>query len=189
MEIRTSNRTAFGLLVFVSALAFNTSSLRADAVDDSIRREMEDQHIPGLGLSVVAQTGPAIDAKSENEQPVVLQDRRTRLLDISGSPYERGLAHGTAVCCNTLLQRQPSLNGVPCLFVVRGLLEQRDLESDEAWLKRVPHAVGQNYTLGDPSGALAIECSASSKNRFQPEANVDYTYHTNLAGACLFSFC
>ena len=104
---------------------------------------------------------------------------RTRLLDISGSPYERGLAHGTAVCCNTLLQLQPSLNGVPCLFVVRGLLEQRDLESAEAWLKRVPHAVGQNYTLGDPSGALAIECSASSKTRFQPEANVDYTYHTN----------
>jgi len=84
-----------------------------------------------------------------------------------------------AVACNTLLQLQPSRTGVPCLFVVRGVLERPTLKEAEAWLKRIPHAVGQNYTLGDPTGARAFECSAGAKVRFQPEPDGDYTYHTN----------
>jgi hypothetical protein len=84
-----------------------------------------------------------------------------------------------AVCCNTLLQLRPSRKGVPCLFVVRGVLEQGSLSKAEAWLKRIPHAVGQNYTLGDPKSALAIECSAGSKVRFNPDPEGDFTYHTN----------
>ena len=84
-----------------------------------------------------------------------------------------------AVCCNTLLQLRPSREGVPCLFVVRGVLERKNLAEAEAWLKRIPHAVGQNYTLGDPTGARAFECSAGAKVRFQPDPEGDFTYHTN----------
>ena len=40
-------------MLFGSALACDTASLRADAVDDYILRVMEDQHIPGLALAVV----------------------------------------------------------------------------------------------------------------------------------------
>jgi predicted choloylglycine hydrolase len=86
---------------------------------------------------------------------------------------------GVAVCCNTLLQLQPSLEGVPCLFVVRGVLENRELKTAESWLKKIPHAVGQNYTLGDQNEAHAFECCAISKKRFRPVDNADYTYHTN----------
>ena len=43
----------------------------------------------------------------------------------------------------------------------------------------LPHAVGQNYTIGDPTGARAFECSADSKHRFLPEPEGDFTYHTN----------
>ena len=84
-----------------------------------------------------------------------------------------------AVACNTLLQLRPSRAGVPCLFVVRGVLERKNLEEAEAWLKRIPHAVGQNYTLGDPSGVRAFECSAGAKVRFRPAPEADFTYHTN----------
>ena len=84
-----------------------------------------------------------------------------------------------AVCCNTLLQLEPSPKGLPCLFVVRGLLERADLKEAEKWLRRIPHAVGQNYTIGDPGGARAIECSAGAKVRFQPEPDGDFCYHTN----------
>ncbi len=84
-----------------------------------------------------------------------------------------------AIACNTLLQLRPSRAGVPCLFVVRGVLERASLEEAEAWLKRIPHAVGQNYTIGDPEGARAFECSAGAKVRFQPKLAVDFTYHTN----------
>jgi hypothetical protein len=82
-----------------------------------------------------------------------------------------------AIACNTLLQLAPSPEGVPCLFVVRGVLERASLAEAEAWLKAIPHAVGQNYTIGDPTGARAFECSAGDKVRFQPGG--DFTYHTN----------
>lgn len=88
-------------------------------------------------------------------------------------------SEAVAVACNTLLQLRPSRTGVPCLFVVRGVLEQDSLEHAEAWLKEIPHAVGQNYTLGDPTGARAFECSAGAKVRFQPDPKADFTYHTN----------
>lgn len=78
-----------------------------------------------------------------------------------------------AVACNTLLQLRPSRRGVPCLFVVRGVLEQGDLEQAEAWLKRIPHAVGQNYTIGDPTGARAFECSAGDKVGFRPRRRIE----------------
>jgi isopenicillin-N N-acyltransferase-like protein len=86
---------------------------------------------------------------------------------------------GVAVCCNTLLQLQPSLEGVPCLFVVRGVLENKNLKSAESWLKKIPHAVGQNYTLGDRSESRAFECCATSKKRFKPVDGADFTFHTN----------
>ena len=84
-----------------------------------------------------------------------------------------------AVCCNTLLQLKPSRTGVPCLFVVRGVLRQQSLAIAEAWLWQIPHAVGQNYTLGDPTAARAFECSADAKVPFSPSPDADFTYHTN----------
>lgn len=84
-----------------------------------------------------------------------------------------------AVACNTLLQLRPSREGVPVLFLVRGVLEHESLADAEAWLKRVPHAAGQNYTIGDPTGARALECSAGARVRFQPDPEGDFTYHTN----------
>ncbi len=84
-----------------------------------------------------------------------------------------------AVCCNTLLQLAPSGKGVPCLFVVRGVLERASLAAARDWLQRIPHAVGQNYTLGDPKGAQAFECSAKTKVEFRPDPEADFTYHTN----------
>ena len=86
---------------------------------------------------------------------------------------------GVAVCCNTLLQLKPSLKGIPCLFVVRGVLENENLNEAESWLKKIPHAVGQNYTLGDRNESRAFECSAVSKKRFRPTSDADFTYHTN----------
>lgn len=88
-------------------------------------------------------------------------------------------AAGLAVTCNTLLQLRPSGEGVPCLFVVRGVLMHENLADARAWLERVPHAVGQNYTIGDPTAAQAFECSAGDKVEFRPDPAADFTYHTN----------
>ncbi len=84
-----------------------------------------------------------------------------------------------AVACKTLLQLRPSLEGLPCLFVVRGVLRQRTRAEAEAWLKAIPHAVGQNYTIGDPTSATAFECSAGDQVQFEPDPGGDFPYHTN----------
>lgn len=117
--------------------------------------------------------------------PTLLRVRRndgpdTMVLTVPGLIGVNGLnSAGVAIACNTLLQLRPSRKGVPCLMVVRGVLERKDLASAEAWLKKIPHAVGQNYTIGDPSAAKAFECSAGSKVRFNPSKGGDFTYHTN----------
>ncbi len=117
--------------------------------------------------------------------PTLLRIRRekgpdTMVLTAPGLIGVNGMnSKSVAIACNTLLQLAPSTKGVPCLFVVRGALERSTLEEAEAWLKQIPHAVGQNYTLGDPSGARAFECSANAKHRFSPEPDGDFTYHTN----------
>ena len=51
-----------------------------------------------------------------------------------------------------------------------------DLAAAESWLRGIPHAVGQNYTLGDPAGAKALECSAGKVVRFEvpPEFKVPH---------------
>ncbi len=84
-----------------------------------------------------------------------------------------------AVACNTLLQLRPSLQGLPCLFIVRGVLRQRSRAEAEEWLTSIPHAVGQNYTIGDPTSAMALECSAGDQVQFTPDPEGDFTYHTN----------
>ncbi|MHC5064232.1 MAG: C45 family autoproteolytic acyltransferase/hydrolase [Planctomycetota bacterium] len=117
--------------------------------------------------------------------PMLLKVRReegpdTMVLTCPGLIGVNGMnSAAVAVCCNTLLQLRPSRTGLPCLFVVRGVLEREDLASAESWLKEIPHAVGQNYTIGDPSGAKAFECSAGDKVRFLPDPEADFTYHTN----------
>lgn len=83
------------------------------------------------------------------------------------------------VVVNTLLQLRPSREGLPVAFVVRGLLMQPDHASALAFLQRVPHASGQNYTVGGPDTAPGFECSAGKVVRFQPFATAPFTFHTN----------
>lgn len=117
--------------------------------------------------------------------PTVLRIRRTdgpdtMVLTVPGLIGVNGMNDvGVAIACNTLLQLAPSRKGLPCLMVVRGVLEQKNVGDAESWLKKIPHAVGQNYTIGGPEGAKAFECSANAKVRFNPEPDADFTYHTN----------
>ena len=50
------------------------------------------------GLSAaIAQTKSPDDAAQGKSEEGLLQDREIRLLELFGSPYERGLAHGKAM--------------------------------------------------------------------------------------------
>lgn len=67
---------------------------------------------------------------------------------------------GVAVACNSLLDLPHSSAGVPQKLVVRGALRQACAEAAAAWLRRVPHASGQNYVVADAGRVLDLECSS-----------------------------
>lgn len=69
--------------------------------------------------------------------------------------------HGVGVCVNTLAQLPTSPAGLPVAFVIRMLLEKPDRETATATLHDLPHASGQNYVVGDPTGVCDVECSAA----------------------------
>lgn len=69
-------------------------------------------------------------------------------------------ARGLGVCVNTLGQLAVSKRGLPVAFVMRGALARRTVSEAADFLKRVQHASGQNYQLGDRREARTFECSA-----------------------------
>jgi hypothetical protein len=87
---------------------------------------------------------------------------------------------GLGMCCNTLSQLDYSRSGLPEDFVVRGFLEHGSLADGLAFLRTVPHASGQNYTVAGPgSPAINLECSAGAVVEFRPPQCSDRVYHTN----------
>jgi isopenicillin-N N-acyltransferase-like protein len=85
--------------------------------------------------------------------------------------------HGVGVCCNTVAQLAFRSTGLPVLGVVRQVLTQRTLSDAVTFVRSVSHASGQNYTIGGPDGAVALECSATQVTEFRPMAT--RVFHTN----------
>ncbi len=86
-------------------------------------------------------------------------------------------AHGIGIACNTLLQLPYNRAGLPQAFVVRALLRAPTLGEGVSLLHEVPHASGQSYLLGDPTGIANLECDAQSARRV-PEHD-GRVWHTN----------
>src|SRR3954447_13697374 len=68
--------------------------------------------------------------------------------------------HGIGVCVNTLSQLPTSGRGLPVAFFIRHIAAQRTLESATAVVRDLPHASGQNYLIGSPTGIDDLECGA-----------------------------
>jgi predicted choloylglycine hydrolase len=85
--------------------------------------------------------------------------------------------HGVGICCNTVAQLSFSSDGLPVICVVRRVLEQETRSDAVTFVKSVCHASGQNYTIGGPDGATALECSANGVAEFR--ALPTRVFHTN----------
>lgn len=83
------------------------------------------------------------------------------------------------ICCNTLLKLNFSTDGLPVAFIVRRILELGNLAEAEKFLRRIKHASGQNYTIGDAREVAAFECSSGNVGRFIPSPGARRVYHTN----------
>lgn len=87
---------------------------------------------------------------------------------------------GLGVCCNTLSHLSFAADGLAEDFVVRGFLAQPTLQAGLEFMRAVPHASGQNYTVAAPgSRAINLEASATRIDEFRPADCGDRVYHTN----------
>ncbi len=84
------------------------------------------------------------------------------------------------LCMNTLMELVASTDGLPVACIVRGVLAQHSGDSALKFLLTVPHASGQNYTLGIDDKVYDFEASANKVVRYIPEpANEALVFHTN----------
>ena len=86
---------------------------------------------------------------------------------------------GVAVCCNTLLQLERRRDGLPVQFVTRGILAQKSFDDAVAFTRAVPHASGQNYTIGAAGRVASLECSANKVAAYVPGEDKGRVWHTN----------
>jgi isopenicillin-N N-acyltransferase-like protein len=84
---------------------------------------------------------------------------------------------GVSICCNTLLQLPPAMDGLPALMVIRGFLDQPTLAAGEAFMRRVEHASGLHYLVAGPEGWIGLECDAIGVRRIA--SRPDWYCHTN----------
>lgn len=86
-------------------------------------------------------------------------------------------SQGLGVVVNTLSQLKVSRAGLPVAFDSRGALAQGGHDGAVAFLKRVPHASGQNYIVADPLALSDLECSAGGAVAHRSGARS--VWHTN----------
>lgn len=69
-------------------------------------------------------------------------------------------AAGLGVCVNSVRALPSAAEGLPVAFVIRELLLRADAAAAAAHLESIPHASGQHYAIGDPTGIRGYECSS-----------------------------
>ena len=72
---------------------------------------------------------------------------------------------GVGVVVNNLSQLPSSATGLPVICFLRRILEHETAAEAAAWAESVPHAVGQHYLIGDPTGIISIEGAANGVYR------------------------
>ncbi|HEU0114120.1 MAG TPA: C45 family peptidase [Thermomicrobiales bacterium] len=64
---------------------------------------------------------------------------------------------GLGVVVNSLATLPVSRRGLPVAFVLRGVLAWTNLADAAAFVRSVPHAIGQHYGIGSPDGIRSFE--------------------------------
>ena len=87
---------------------------------------------------------------------------------------------GVGVGVNALLPLNSRTDGLPVACVVRGLLSCPSAEHARDFLRRIPHACGQNYLVGGPDGVVDLECSANQVVEYRPREWKGVVWHANM---------
>jgi isopenicillin-N N-acyltransferase-like protein len=87
---------------------------------------------------------------------------------------------GVGVGVNALLPLNSRADGLPVACVVRGVLSCLSAQQACDFLRRIPHACGQNYLVGGPDGVFDLECSANQVVEYRPDEAGGVIWHANL---------
>jgi isopenicillin-N N-acyltransferase-like protein len=146
----------------------------------------------GMGCTAVAITRSDSRAAGQNMDlpdwtnglQTVLNVRDESGLGVIAATYPGSLAtmgmnsNGVIVVVNAL-DLATNMTGMPVDFVTRGALHQRTAADAISYIREIPHAVGQNYTVLDAQDLFMVEAAADQvlDVTTHPEVSV----HTNHA--------
>ncbi len=84
------------------------------------------------------------------------------------------------ICVNSLENDLNCSNsGLPLVFLIRLLLEQKSLPDAVNVLTTIPHAVAQNFAMGGIENVVNYECSSNKVAKFEPLGCEGRIFHTN----------
>jgi isopenicillin-N N-acyltransferase like protein len=83
------------------------------------------------------------------------------------------------ITVNAIGQLNWTINGLPVVFVIRGLLMQKDFTSASQFLNEINHSTPQNYLVGGIDNVTSFECSANKVASFSTSDTSKIIYHTN----------
>ena len=95
-------------------------------------------------------------AIAPNDGPAMRVFTAAGMLGLNGAN-----ADGIGLVVNNLSQLPSSASGLPVACMTRSILARRTAKEGAAWVESVPHAVGQHYLIGDPTGVISLEGSAN----------------------------
>ena len=146
----------------------------------------------GIGCTAVAITREGSRAAGQNMDlpgwtkglQTVLNVRDANGLGVIAATYPGSLAvmgmnsNGVIVVVNAL-DLVTNMTGMPVDFVTRGALHQPTAQDAIAYIREIPHAVGQNYTVLDAKDLFMVEADAREVRDVPLHATV--SSHTNHA--------
>ena len=146
----------------------------------------------GMACTAIAVTRPGARAAGQNmDLPAWTNTLQTVLnvthqdgLRIVAATYPGSLAtcgtnsNGVVVVVNAL-DLATDLSGVPVDFVTRGALAKHSAREAIEFIRSIPHAVGQNYTVLDEHDLFMVEAAADGV--IDVPLNDDVSWHTNHA--------
>jgi predicted choloylglycine hydrolase len=146
----------------------------------------------GMGCTAVAITRPRSRAAGQNMDlpdwtnglQTVLRVKDKNGLGVIAATYPGSLAtmgmnsNGVIVVVNAL-DLTTNMTGMPVDFVTRGALHQPTAADAIAYIREIPHAVGQNYTVLDGKDLFMVEAAAD--NVIDVPTHAEVSGHTNHA--------
>ena len=146
----------------------------------------------GMGCTAIAITRDGSRAAGQNMDlpdwtnglQTVLRIQDKSGLGVIAATYPGSLAtmgmnsNGVVVVVNAL-DLATNMTGMPVDFVTRGALHQPSAADAIAYIREIPHAVGQNYTVLDSKDLFMVEAAAD--NIVDVPTHPEVSGHTNHA--------